>query len=132
MKQLIFLLILVAGMLSHSNAQTGTHKGGKSVNWSQAVQQNSAQFKSLKGQDRINVFKQLQSVIRVKGVAADGISNTTNFAQVKSLGGLIALLGQPDVQLQQSLVQYYLTADQSTKLVVGLDSKRQIEFFTIK
>ena len=133
MKQLIFLLILLAGMLSQANAQTGNpHKGSKSFNWSAADQQNSALFKSLKGQDRITVYKQLQTLIRVNGVPADGISNTSNFAQVKSQGGLIALLGQPDVQIQQTLIEYYLTADQSTKLVVGLDKNRQIEFCTIK
>lgn len=132
MKQLVFLLMLMAGMFCQVNAQTKPHKGSKSVNWSQQDQQNSALFQSLKGKDRITVFQQLQSLIRVKSVAVDGISNTTNFAQVKSQGGLIALLGQPDVQIQQTLIEYYLTADQSTKLVVGLDKNKLIEFYTIK
>lgn len=133
MKQLIFLLILLSGIISQANAQTPKpHKGGKSVNWSQADQQNSALFKSLKGQDRITVFKQLQHMIRVKSVVADGTSNTTSFAQVKYQGGLYALLGQPDVQIQQTLVEYYLTADQSTKLVVGFDKNKLIEFYTVK
>ena len=132
MKQLIFLLILVAGFLSQVNAQTGTKKGAKGVNWSAAEQQNSSLFKSLAGKDRITVFKQLQSLIRVKSVPADGILTKTNWAQVNNETELIALLGQPDVQIQKTLIEYYLSADASTKLVVGLDKNKLIQFYTIK
>jgi hypothetical protein len=132
MKQLFFLLILVAGISPQINAQTGKKKGSASVNWSQQDQQNSTLFKSLKGQDRITVFKQLQSLIRLKSVAADGISKTTNWAQVNNESTLIALLGQPDVQIQKTLIEYFLSADSSTKLVVGLDQNKLIVFYTIK
>jgi hypothetical protein len=132
MKHLIILLILVSGIFVQGNAQKNPRKGSKSINFSQADQQNSALFKSLKGQDRITVFKQLQSLIRVKAVAADGISPTSNWAQVNTEGKLVALLGQPDVQIQKTLVQYILSADGNTKLVVGFNKNREIEFFTIK
>ena len=133
MKQLIFLLILVAGILTQVNAQTVIpKKGGKGVNWSAAEQQNSSLFKSLKGQDRLSVFKQLQTLIRTKGVPADGISGTTNWAQVSTQSGVIALLGQPDVQIQKTLIEYNLSADASTKLVVGFDKNKQVVFYTVK
>ena len=124
------LLVILLGIMSQANAQSAKVA---TVNLSQKDKQNSLLFQSLKGKDRLEVFKQLQTLIRVKGSATDVVTTSNRIgAKTTTSDEIVALLGQPDATIQQTLLQYNLKAGTSEKLVIGLDKNKLVQFFTIK
>ena len=131
MKRVILLLVLMASFSLGTKAQTVTT--ANSINLSQKDKQNSVLFQSLKGKERLDVARQLQVLIRIKGGASDVSTASTRFgAKTTTASEIIALLGEPDARLQQNMFIYNLKASTSTKLVIGLDKDKLVQFCTIK
>ncbi len=129
MKRLFYLLVLIIGVFSRSNAQSAK----AIINLSQKDKQNSQLFQSLKGKDRLYVFKQLQTLVRVKGSATDAITTSNRMgAKTTTLSEIVALLGEPDVKIQQTLVEYNLKQGSSAKAVFGISKDGEVQFCTIK
>ena len=127
-KILTFLIVAIAFSLS-SNAQTPKVE----VRLSAKDKQNSVLFQSLKGKDRLDAYKQLQSLIRIKGSASDVVSASNRMgAKTTTLDELVSLLGEPDAKIQQTILEYNLKGNSATKLVIGIDKNKEVEFATIK
>jgi hypothetical protein len=130
MKQLILLFILLVGVATQIGAQTAK----TSAELSLKDKQNSILFQSLKGKDRLDVYKQLQTLIKTADAGNDIKTKSTRLGvTTTTLADLVAILGEPDAKIQQTIVQYNLKASpSSSKLVVGLNQKGEVQFCTIK
>ena len=129
MKKLFYLFGLFIGVFLQSNAQSAKTV----INLSQKDKQNSQVFQSLKGKDRLELFKQLQTLVRIKGSAADAVTASNRIgAKTTTLAEVVALLGEPDAKIQQSLIEYNLKQGASTKAVIGLNKNGEVQFCTIK
>lgn len=129
MKRLFYLLVLIIGGFSRSNAQSAK----AIINLSQKDKQNSQLFQSLKGKDRLDVFKQLQTLVRVKGSGADAVTTSNRMgAKTTTFAEIVALLGEPDAKIQQSIVEYNLKIGSSAKAVFGISKDGEVQFCTIK
>ena len=129
MKKLFYLFGLFIGVFLQSNAQSAKTV----INLSQKDKQNSQVFQSLKGKDRLELFKQLQTLVRIKGSAADAVTASNRIgAKTTTLAEVVALLGEPDAKIQQSLIEYNLKQGASTKAVIGLNKDGEVQFCTIK
>lgn len=129
MKKLFYLFGLFIGFFLQSNAQSAKTV----INLSQKDKQNSQVFQSLKGKDRLELFKQLQTLVRIKGSAADAVTASNRIgAKTTTLAEVVALLGKPDAMIQQSLIEYNLKQGSSTKAVIGLNKDGEVQFCTIK
>jgi len=131
MKQLISALVV---FLLLATLQTSAQSAKvASINLSQKDKQNSVLFQSLKGKDRLEVFKQLQALVRVKGSATDVVTTSNRIgAKTTTLSELVALLGEPDAKIQQTILQYNLNPSTTTKVVIGLTKDNEVQFCTIK
>ena len=129
MKKLFYLFGLFIGVFLQSNAQSAKTV----INLSQKDKQNSQVFQSLKGKDRLELFKQLQTLVRIKGSAADAVTASNRIgAKTTTLAEVVALLGEPDAKIQQSLIEYNLKQGASTKAVIGLNKNGEVQFCTVK
>lgn len=130
MKQLIIVAILCISF-SMVKAQATSNE---SFELSNADKQNSNQFKSLKGGDRVATFSTLQSLIIVKGSINGGNTTSTRIgAKTTTLDQLVVLLGEPDSKIQQTIVQYNLKSGASAcKVVIGVNANKEVVFCTIK
>ena len=129
MKQVFYFLVLLIGISISTNAQSAK----ATINLSQKDKQNSVLFQSLKGKDRLDVFKQLQTLIRVKGSATDVVTTSNRIgAKTTTVTEIVALLGEPDAKTQQTLLEYNLKATTATKVVIGVAKDGDVQFCTIK
>ncbi len=130
MKKLLTLLIIAITFSVSLFAQTPKVE----VRMSAKDKQNSSLFQTLKGKDRLEVYKQLQTLIRVKGAASDVVSASNRIgAKTTTLNDVISLLGEPDSKIQQTILEYNLKGNGiETKLVIGIDKNKEVEFATIK
>ena len=129
MKRTIALLMVTIAFSLGSFAQTSNPQ----VRISAKDKQNSTLFQSLKGKDRLDVYKQLSTLIRLKGSASDVVSASNRMgAKTTTLDELVFLLGEPDSKIQQTILEYNLKGNAATKLVVGIDKNKEVEFATIK
>ena len=129
MKRLFYSLVLLICIAVSANAQSVK----ATINLSQKDKQNSQLFQSLKGKDRLDVFKQLQTLVRVKGSATDAVTTSNRIgAKTTTLAEVIALLGEPDAKIQQTLIEYNLKQSSSSKAVIGITKDGEVQFCTIK
>lgn len=129
MKRLFYFLLLTIGIAFQVNAQSSK----AAINLSQKDKQSSVLFQSLKGKDRLDVFKQLQTLIRVKGSATDVVTTSNRIgAKTTTATEIVALLGEPDARIQQTLLEYNLKATTATKVVIGIATDGEVQFCTIK
>ena len=130
MKKLAFLLILTTGIFFQLKAQSAK---AATINLSIKDKQNSVLFQSLKGKERLEVFKQLQTLIRVKGSATDVVTTSNRIgAKTTTATEIVALLGEPDARIQQTLLEYNLKTTTATKVVIGIDKDGDVQFCTVK
>ena len=132
MKHLLLLITFVVGISSISKAQSPLKD---SLDLSLLDRQNSTQFQSLKGGDRLGVFSKLQNLIRTKESSngTEASTSTRMGATAANLTAVTALLGEPDVKIQKSIIQYNLKSSSSAcKAVIGLDINGDVTFCTIK
>ncbi len=126
MKRIFLLILLVTAFCAGSFAQTEQTLSKKD-------QSNSALFKSLKGQNRVSVYKELQTLIKVKDAAADQSTSKRMGVKTTTLEEVIMLLGEPDNKIQQTIIEYILNGKAaSTKLVIGINKSNEVQFCTVK
>ena len=116
-------------------AYTGYGQGSVTSVLTEKDKQNSSQFKSLQGQDRVAAFQQLQHLVRVKAIdkTSPAVASTLMGAKATTVNDLIVLLGNPTLRVNQSMLIYALKGSSSTcKLVVGIDKEGYVVFCTIK
>ncbi|MFP5040350.1 hypothetical protein [Parasediminibacterium sp. JCM 36343] len=126
MKYLVYVLFLIVCIATHANAQTAK------ISLSDKDKANSSLFQSQKGKDRLATYKQLQSLIRVKDASADVLASTRMGAKTTTISEVVALLGEPDKRIQQTLLEYNLKNDESSKLVIGINKFGEVQFCTVK
>ena len=131
MKRVLLLLMLTVGVFLGAKAQTVT--GANNISLSQKDKQNSVLFQSMKGKDRLDVARELQTLIRVNGGGIDVVTASTRFGtKTTTASEIVALLGEPDAKLQQNMFIYNLKPGTSSKLVVGFSKDKLVQFCTIK
>ena len=120
------LLLLAAGV----NASIKTVFGGPVVTSKDKL--NIQQFKVLKGSDRVEAFKKIQTLIlvsdgpRVGQADQMGVTPTTK-ADIQSM------LGTPDQITEGGFWIYNLKSNTSAcKVVLGFDKTAQVIFYSIK
>ena len=116
-------------------AYTGYGQGSVTSVLTEKDKQNSSQFKSLQGQDRVAAFQQLQHLVRVKAIdkTSPAVASTLMGAKATTVNDLIVLLGNPTSRVNQSMLIYALKGSSSAcKLVVGIDKEGYVVFCTIK
>jgi len=130
MKKILTLLLITIALAMSSYAQSTKSE----IRISAKDNQNSTLFQSLKGKDRLDVYKQLHTLIRVKGSASDVVSASNRIgAKTTTLDEVISLLGEPDSKIQQTILEYHLKGlNSETRLVIGIDKNKEVEFATIK
>ena len=127
-KILLLSALVVISFLSNGQVPSASTLSNKD-------KQNSLQFKSLKGQDRVAVFHQLQNLIRVKQTNGTNSTFASNRMGAKPCNetDLTELLGVPDKKIGTTLIIYFLkTTNSGCKAVIGVDKDGDVIFCTIK
>lgn len=122
-------MMLMVGLFIQAEAQTASNQG----KLSQKDQANSTLFQSLRGQNRLSVYKQLQTLIKVKDVGSDHSQSNRIGVKTTTLQEVITLLGEPDNKIQQTILEYNLSGKTTTyKLVIGISQSGEVQFCTVK
>lgn len=131
MKQSIIVTLMLCMSFIFVNAQSTT---SENLDLSATDKQTSDQFKSLKGSDRVAIFSKLKTLINVKGATNSSSTSSTRFgAKTATYSQVVALLGEPDSKIQQTIIQYNLKSGSSTcKAVIGVNANKEVVFCTIK
>jgi len=130
MKRIVFLLIVLIVFTLQSFSQTISPS---TIKLSRKDRKNSALFQSLKGTERLSVFSQLQSLIRVKDASNTANTSSANMgAKTTKVEEIIALLGQPDFSSHKTFLRYNLNATATERLIIGIDKSGEVEYCTIK
>lgn len=126
MKRLFLLILLAVAFCTTSHAQAEQTLSKKDQN-------NSALFKSLRGQNRLTVYKALQTLIKVKDAGVDQSTSKRMGVKTTTLDEVVMLLGEPDNKIQQTIIEYILNGKSaSTKLVIGINKANEVQFCTVK
>lgn len=114
-------------LMSFTNATTGIETNKNSL--TDKDRNNSILFKASRNSNRLAVVDQLLPLIKSKQqIAAARQINVkpTTFTE------LVALLGQPDIKINNGLMVYTLNPAIGCKLLVGVDATNTIDFFIKK
>lgn len=96
------------------------------------AKQNCLDFRNLIGQNRIDIFKKIQPLLRVvdKNIASNINMLGANLATQEEI---ISVLGNPDAILDGNFLQYNLKISPSAcKVVMAFNKSNQLVFCTIK
>ena len=130
MKRITLLLIILIAITVQSYSQVIV---SSSIKLSRKDKKNSTLFQSLKGGERLNVFTQLQPLIRVKDASNSANTASTNMGdKTTKVGEVIALLGQPDASMQKTFLRYNLNAAATERLIIGINKNGEVEYCTVK
>lgn len=131
MKQSIIITVLLCMSCMFTNAQS---KSSENVDLSTTDKQLSSEFKNLKGNNRLATFSKLKGLINVKGATNGGTTSSTRIgAKTATYEQIVALLGEPDFKIQQTIIQYNLKSTSSAcKAVIGINANKEVVFCTIK
>jgi len=89
--------------------------------------QNSTFFKMSRNSNRINVFEQLQSLIKTKS-NKNVVNNGQEFSTYEDV---VEILGEPNVKVKNTLV-YTLNPSNGCKAVIELDANKTVIYIAIK
>ena len=104
-------------------------KGGPTL--SKIDMQKAQTFQSLKGSDRLDAFKKIQTLLLDKYEVA-AVSSKMNVTPT-TLNDVLALLGNPDAIVADNFYEYYLKNSSSQcKVVLCFDKLNQLVFSAIK
>jgi len=95
---------------------------------------NSNNFKSNQGGDRLLFFQKLENLIKPAS-SFDGPAPQYDYFigdYKMSADDLIFLLGEPDVKIAPAVWQYYLTANQTCRAIIGIDEDGMISYVVSK
>ena len=95
--------------------------------------QNSLFFKMSRNSNRVAVFEQLQSLVKIK-------SSKSSFAVVKgqtetyysTIEDIIEILGEPNVRIKNSSFIYTLNPSNGCKAVIEFDANRTVVYIGVR
>lgn len=126
MKQVLMLASLF-GITSLSNASNELEGGS-----TEKDKQNSLFFKMSRNSNRINLFEQLQSRIRIKSSKSNfAYFNAPAVASYSTMADVIELLGEPNVRMGNSFV-YTLNPGNGCKAVLEFDASKNVIYIGVK
>ncbi|MCG9880211.1 MAG: hypothetical protein MH472_06405 [Bacteroidia bacterium] len=95
---------------------------------------NSQEFKNNQGGNRLQIFHKLENLIKPANTF-DGPAPAYDYyiGDYKiSSEDLIFLLGEPDNKIAPTVWQYYLSADQSCRVIIGIDENGMVSYLAYK
>ena len=129
LSKMIILSMLIAFSLSAFS------QNSNSAVLSEKDQQVSNQFKSFAGKDRINLFRELQHLIKVKESNIGNNSSKSKMIGVNTTttNELLILLGTPTKKTNENTFFYNLKNNaNSCKVIIKVDKDGLVVFCTIK
>lgn len=95
---------------------------------------NSNDFKNNQGGDRYLIFKKLENLVKPASAFEGPAPAYDYFIGDYKMSGddLVFLLGEPDEKIAPAIWQYYLTANQLCKVIIGIDENGMISFVVSK
>ena len=95
--------------------------------------QNSTFFKMSRNSNRVSVFEQLQSLIKVKAnksnFAVGGNVQTTTI--YSTYVDVVSILGEPNVKIKNTLI-YTLNPSNGCKAIIELDANKTVVYIGVK
>lgn len=92
--------------------------------------QNSTFFKMSRNSNRVNVFEQLQSLIKVKG-KSDFSASLQNGNTFSTYEDVVEVLGEPNFKVKNTLV-YTLNPSNGCKAIIELDASKTVVYIAVK
>ncbi len=127
MKKLFFVVPL-ASVIMFVNAKTGENDVKKTD-----VKQNSTFFKMSRNSNRLSLFEQLQSSIKVKSARVSTNPKTPNLVvQYTTYSDVVELLGEPNVAVKKSTFIYTLNPTNGCKGIIEFDTEGYVVYMAIK
>lgn len=117
---LIASAIYAIVLLSSYTAKEGV------MNLADKDKQNSTFFKMSRNSNRLAIFEQLQSLIKVKDSRATTAGIYSNYTDV------IMLLGEPNLKLHNSKLVYTLNPTNGCKAIVEYDGSGTVTYLGVK
>ncbi len=130
MKKATLMLTIILAISANVFAANTNDWGGPVITAKDKV--NAQQFIALKGSDRLNAFKKIQTLILVReAVSTQQAEKMGVSPSLKS--DIQNIMGVPDVITEGGFWVYNLKDNSSScKVVLGFDKTSQVIFFTIK
>ncbi len=117
--------VLLSVVLLVAFARAGNEKN--EIKLEDKDKQNSTFFKMSRNSNRINVFEQLQSLIKTKS-NKNMVNNGQEFSTYEDV---VEILGEPNVKVKNTLV-YTLNPSNGCKAVIELDANKTVVYIAIK
>lgn len=95
--------------------------------------QNSTFFKMSRNSNRLSIFEQLQSVIKIKSPQyAFGSNFQSQANQFTTYSDIIEMLGEPNVKISKSIIVYTLNPSNGCKAVIEFDGNNNVIYIGVK
>lgn len=127
MKKNVSILMLCFIVL-FANAKTGENDAKKTD-----VKQNSTFFKMSRNSNRLALFEQLQSVIKIKYHKVNtNFGSQTTGVQYSTYDDVVELLGEPNVKVKKTSIIYTLNPTIGCKAIIEFDVDGYVVYIGIK
>ncbi len=124
--------ILLVTILGLSSVLSNASNDRDEVKLADKDKQNSTFFKMSRNSNRVAVFEQLQSLIKIKtsksSFAVGGNTQTTNFSTYQDV---VDILGEPNVRVKNTLV-YTLNPTNGCKAIIEIDANKTVVYIGVK
>ena len=94
--------------------------------------QNSTFFKMSRNSNRITVFEQLQSLIKIKtnksNTVGGNVQSTTVYSTYQDV---VDILGEPNVKIKNTLI-YTLNPSNGCKAIIEIDTNKTVVYIGVK
>ena len=95
--------------------------------------QNSTFFKMSRNSNRLSIFEQLQSSIKIKSPQyAFGGSSQAQANQFTTYSDIVEMLGEPNIKISKSVIIYTLNPSNGCKAVIEFDSNSNVIYIGVK
>ena len=95
--------------------------------------QNSTFFKMSRNSNRLLIFEQLQSSIKIKSTQyAFGGNSQAQPNQFTTYNDIVEMLGEPNVKISKSIIIYTLNPSNGCKAVIEFDSNSNVIYIGVK
>ena len=119
--------ILLIATLGFVTCISKANDGGGFIILAEKDKQSSLFFKMSRNSNRISIFEQLQSLIKIK-------SNKTNSTQsfYSTYENVLEVLGEPNVKLKNNSIIYTLNPVNGCKAVIEFDANKTVIYIGVK
>ena len=124
--------ILLVTILGLSSVLSNASNERDEMKLADKDKQNSTFFKMSRNSNRVAIFEQLQSLIKIKtsksSFAVGGNVQTTNFSTYQDV---VDILGEPNVRIKNTLV-YTLNPSNGCKAIIEIDANKTVVYIGVK